>query len=274
MPVTPPPKMQQAEDYRAESQALARILAPLDASDFDQVTQFKGWTINDVLGHLYMFDVAALKTLEHADAFAAFFGPILARLNNGMTLREAQIPWLDGLSAHALLHRWMENAAELADAYATVDPRHRVKWAGPDMSARSSITARQMETWAHGQEVFDLLGQRRVEQDRIRNIAHLGVGTFGWTFGNRGLATPDPAPYVELSAPSGACWTWNQKQNDNFVKGPAVDFARVVTQVRNVADTALQTSGDTAKNWMRIAQCFAGGPEQPPARGQRHKTTT
>ena len=50
------------------------------------------------------------------------------------------------------------------------------------MSARSSITARQMETWALGQEVFDVLGLERVNTDRVRNIAYLGVSTSGWTF--------------------------------------------------------------------------------------------
>ena len=43
------------------------------------------------------------------------------------------------------------------------------------MSARSAISARQMETWAHGQEVFDVLGADREEHDRIRNIVVLGL---------------------------------------------------------------------------------------------------
>ena len=38
------------------------------------------------------------------------------------------------------------------------------------MSARSSISARLMETWAHGQAVYDRLGVVRVDTDRIRNI--------------------------------------------------------------------------------------------------------
>jgi len=44
----------------------------------------------------------------------------------------------------------------------------------------------------------------------------------------------------------------------------------VVTQGRNVADTALAVVGTTAERWMAVAQCFAGGPEEPPAPGQRH----
>jgi len=262
--------MQQAEDYRAEVQALADLVDPLADADFDIRTQFRDWTINDVIGHLYMFDVAALKTLQGEGEFAAFFAPIQAQLAKGASLRDAQIPWLDGLAGRALFERWRKNAQAVADAYAQADPRQRVKWAGPDMSALSSITARQMETWAHGHEVFDILGKQRVETDRIRNIAHLGVATFGWSFANRGLDIPEPAPHVVLTSPSGATWEWNDPQPDNRVQGSAVDFARVVTQVRNVADTALETFGNTAAQWMKIAQCFAGPPADPPEPGQRH----
>jgi len=42
-----------------------------------------------------------------------------------------------------------------------------------------------------------------------------------------------------------------------------------VTQVRNVADTQLQVAGESARRWMEIAQCFAGGPVDPPRPGQR-----
>lgn len=263
--------MQQAEDFRQESRALARVLDPLTDSDFDQETLFKGWTIDDVIGHLHMFNVGAEQTLQGNDQFAAFFSPIAQTLGQGKSLREAQYPWLDGLRGRALFDEWRETVERTADAYANADPKHRVKWAGPDMSALSSITARQMETWAHGQEIFDVLGLDRAEQDRIRNIAHLGVATFGWTYANRGLPVPDPAPYVELVAPSGAIWTWNDRQEGNAVRGSAVEFAQVVTQVRSIGDTRLETTGVTAQGWMAIAQCFAGAPENPPAPGARHK---
>lgn len=263
--------MQQAEDFRAESQALAAVLAPLAEAEFDRATQFKGWTIDDVIGHLHMFNVAALKSLESDTAFARFFAPIAAMLEQGKTLREAQYPWLDGLRGRALLAAWQDTAEAMADAFAAADPKARLKWAGPDMSALSSVTARQMETWAHGQEVFDLLGAVRPEQDRIRNIAHLGVATYGWTFANRGAPVPEPAPHVQLTGPSGAIWDWNTPQEGNAVIGSAVEFAQVVTQVRNIADTSLQTRGETARRWMQSAQCFAGPPEDPPAPGTRHR---
>ena len=264
--------MQTAEDFRQESRTLAAAIEPLGAADYARPTLFKGWTVNDILGHLHMFNVAAERTLHSASAFEAFFDPILQALTSGQTLLQSQGPWLQGLAGRPLFEAWSEGAEQLADAYAKADPKQRVKWAGPDMSALSSITARQMETWAHGQAVFDLLGTEREETDRIKNIAHLGVTTFGWTFINRGQSAPEPAPHVVLTAPSGTVWTWNADQPDNAVIGSAVDFARVVTQVRHVNDTALQTQGDAAKRWMAWAQCFAGPPVDPPPPGSRHMT--
>ena len=55
------------------------------------------------------------------------------------------------------------------------------------MSVRSSITARHMETWAHGQEIFDQLGFERIDTDRIKNIVVIGVN-IGWTYINRNLS--------------------------------------------------------------------------------------
>ena len=52
--------MQQAHDYLAEAAELGNILSQYPESIFNRITLFKSWTINDVIGHLYMFDIAAL----------------------------------------------------------------------------------------------------------------------------------------------------------------------------------------------------------------------
>ncbi len=262
--------MQQAQDFLDESMALSAILEPLEEKDFFRKTLFKSWTIDDVLGHLYMFNHAAALSARDDEAFEAFFAPVRAELEEGKSLVEIQVGWLDGLNGRKLYDVWLKNCTETAEAYSEIDPKARLKWAGPEMSARSSITARQMETWAHGQEVFDVLGATREDGDRIRNIAHLGVSTFGWTFITRQEDVPEPAPHVKLTAPSGAIWEWNDPQPHNLVEGPACEFCQVVTQVRNIADTSLKTVGPTAERWMAIAQCFAGPPETPPAPGSRH----
>ena len=265
--------MQQAEDFRAESTALANILEDLPEPVLHQPTLFKNWTIDHILGHLHLFNVAALTSLKGPEDFAEFIAPVVTDMQMGKSILQCQFPWLDGLTGRALFEAWRKGADECANSFAQADPKGRVKWIGPDMSTLSSITARQMETWAHGQAVFDLLGLDRQEHDRIRNIAHLGNATFGWTFLNRKEEVPAPAPYLELTGPSGAIWHWNELQDDNVVRGQAVEFAQVVTQTRNIADTGLCVTGDTAHRWMEQAQCFAGPPVTPPAKGQRQKAT-
>ena len=103
------------------------------------------------------------------------------------------------MEGKVLLEGWRDSAAKTAAAYAAADPKLRVQWVGPDMSARSSITARLMKTWSHSQALYDVLGQARVDGDRIRAIAHLGATTYGSTFANRSAKPPGPAP-------SGALW--------------------------------------------------------------------
>lgn len=259
--------MEQAGDFLAETEALADLLAPLSDADFAEATQFKGWTVDDVLRHLHFWNLAAgLQLSDEAELMRRIEG---ATGSAGMRAFEKET--LRGISGQALRVEWLAAAREIAGQFAKADPKQRLKWAGPDMSARSSITARLMETWAHGQEIYDHLGVERVDRDRIRNIAHLGVSTFGWTYAVRNMVVPERMPHVRLTAPSGELWTWGEPSESELVAGPASEFCQVVTQVRNVADTGLETRGAVAREWMGMAQCFAGRAEPPPAPGTRFR---
>jgi uncharacterized protein (TIGR03084 family) len=128
------------------------------------------------------------------------------------------------------------------------------------MSVASSVTARLMETWAHGQDVFDALGETRRPTSRLRHIAHLGVNTFGFAYQLNGREVPTAAVRVELTAPDGSRWDWGPQDAQNRVVGSAVEFCLVVTQRRHRSDTGLEISGQVAQEWMSIAQAFAGAP--------------
>lgn len=261
--------LQQAIDFRDESAALHALVSPLSEAALDQPTGFKAWTINAIVGHLHMWNWAADLSLRDGEGFQAFFAEIQSHFGEGGTLRSFEERWLDGKSGHALVETWYGFARETADRFAEADPSMRVVWAGPDMSVRSAITARLMETWAHGQAVYDMLGVVRQNADRIRNIVVLGVNTYGWSFKVHGREAPMPPPHVRLTAPSGEVWTYNEPDEANLIEGDAGDFCQVVTQVRNVADTGLRVVGEAAEGWMARAQCFAGPPETPPAPGER-----
>ncbi len=261
--------LQQIVDLLAEADEFAAMLRARPDADFERVTAFKAWTIDDVLRHLHVGDTMAALSVAEPQAFQRYLLDVRSKRAGGLSPRDDARQRFGHLGGRKLLDAWRAKLDDLCGLLAAKDPDARLKWAGPDMGLRMFTTARQMEVWAHGQEVYDVLGLERQGTDRLRNIAEIGVRTFGWTFANRGQPVPLNVPYVALDAPSGGRWEWNPPDARNAVTGSALAFAQVVTQVRNVADTRLAVTGETAKAWMAIAQCFAGPPETPPAPGSR-----
>ncbi len=260
--------MQQADDFRLESEALHDLVEPLSDTELERSTAFKGWTINTVIRHLHVWNHAAGLSLAGGGRFASFFekaGPHVA----AGTMPSFEFDFTEGLAGRDLVETWRRTFLEVAQRFAAADPSMRVEWAGPSMSARSSVTARLMETWAHGQAVHDALGVVRVSGDRIRNIVVLGFNTYAWTFKVNRLEAPTPVPCLRLFAPSGEVWSHGEPGDLECVEGSAEEFCQVVTQTRNVADTGLRVVGPNATAWMRMAQCFAGRAERPPAPGTR-----
>ena len=261
--------MQQAQDFVDESDVLAARLDALDGQDWDRPTQFKHWSCNDILVHLHFWNEQADLSLTDPERFKSSIADIQAGIqSSGMrAIENARI----GPRGAELLAQWRALYRDIGRRWSTLDPRQRVQWAGPDMSVRSSMTARQMETWAHGQAAFDLFGAQREESDRIKNIVVLGVNTFGWSYQVRGLKVPEQMPALKLRAPSGANWEFGDAQSGDSIEGEAVEFAQVVTQTRNIADTGLTLCGDVAREWMAHAQCFAGAAHAPPEANTRYR---
>ncbi len=250
--------------WEEEVAELDAVLASLTEADWDLVTPFKGWRIFDHVHHLNLSDDLAAMAAGDPVAFAARRAATRSAASGGLGASGSP-----DISPAEMLALWRRGIASLGDGLATIAPGERLPWFGPDMSLRAFVAARQMESWAHGQTIHDALGRGRTPTDRLKPICELGWRTFGWSFAVRGLDVPSVPVAVRLTAPSGAVWTWGEAGADNQVSGTAEDFALVVCQCRNIADTALETRGDVAKQWMTIAQCFAGGPVDPPQPGAR-----
>ena len=252
-------------DLHDEQEALDAIVSPLSDEQWDVITPFIGWSIKYEIAHVGFWDMAARLAATDDGAFKRLIESMFA---SEAAYDESQRELREGTPAYVMDY-WRRERKALVDALAAKGPKDRVPWVGPTMSARSKATARIMETWAHGQDVADTLGIRREPTDRLRHVAHLGVTTFGWSYVNRGLEVPDVAVRVELTSPSGDLWTWGPEDGEQIIKGQAEDFCLVVVQRRHVDDTQLEVKGDVARNWMRIAQAFAGPPVQGPKPGER-----
>jgi uncharacterized protein (TIGR03084 family) len=151
--------IQQAIDFRDESDAIFALLESLDSVDWARKTQFKSWTLNDIVAHLHMGNYMADLSLNDGDAFSDFMGKLLTSNKLAKGRLDSTHAWLKGLKNRELLDRWRDFYREMAERFSVAEPKRRVKWVGPDMSVLSSITARLMETWAHGQAIYDLLGE-------------------------------------------------------------------------------------------------------------------
>jgi uncharacterized protein (TIGR03084 family) len=252
-------------DLAAEHAALDEIVAPLSEGEWVLPTPARGWTVRDQIGHLAYFDGTATLALTDPDAFTSSVDALLAGVGAGgddPTLAESR-----AMSGRELLDRWRAGRAALLDELAGVDPKLRVPWYGPPMSAMSFATARLMETWAHGQDVVDAVGETRPATDRLRHVAHIGVRARPFSYATNAREMPSGEVRVELLAPSGDKWEWNESTTD-LVRGDALDFCLVVTQRRHLADTQLVVEGPLASDWMQIAQAFAGPPGEGRKPGQ------
>jgi len=261
--------LQVSVDLREEVDEFHGFLKTLKAEDWKRETGFMKWTPWDVVAHLHYFDLVSMTAIDGEEAFSKERDALIAGIVKGQETKEIARERFADLDAAGLLAKWRTTAHSLAEALGRSDPKRRLPWFGPDMGVQMFTTARYMETWAHSQGVYDLVGASRTHTDRIKNIATIGMKTFGWTFVNRKMEIPGPPPYMRLVAPSGEIWEWNEPSENECIRGDAVDFCQVVTQVRNIADTKLEVSGPVATQWMSIAQCFAGGPVDPPKPGTR-----
>lgn len=250
-------------DLAAEQADLDAVLDALDTSSWVLPTDSPGWTVADQVGHLAYFDGTAALAIRDPEAFKKHAAELFKGMaaGNDVTLAEAR-----QATSVELLAIWRSNRAELITQAATLEDATRLAWYGPDMGAKSFLTARLMEAWAHGSDICAAVGATLSPTDRLRHIAQLGVITRGWSYLNRGLEINETPVHVSLVAPSGATWAWGDEDAAESVVGQAEDFCRVVTQRSHVDDTNLVVSGAAAAEWMQLAQAFAGGASEGPVR--------
>jgi hypothetical protein len=115
-------------------------------------TGFKGYTIAWVINHLHGGNVAANLSLVDPPAFED--------INAGRTkMTMMDEPGEGDLNGAALLEEYVSFARKMAQSWEAADPRARLKWFGPDMSLRSSMTVRKTALFVPFDTKNDLLPQ-------------------------------------------------------------------------------------------------------------------
>jgi uncharacterized protein (TIGR03084 family) len=241
------------DDLVAEQRYLDAAVCDVPAARWERASPAEGWLMRDCIAHLAdLDDVAAhiLTTNEMPPPHGYEAQGVLA----------GRQVWARSLTIAELLDWWRDASARLEAALRPTDPRRRLPWAGLEMGARSFATARLMECWSHGLDALDAAGIEAVDSDRLRHVAHLGYASRPYAYTTRGLEPNDEPLRVEVVAPSGATWTWGDEEAANRIEGTAGEFCRVVTQRIHYLDTSLRWEGEPAREFLEIAQAFAGPP--------------
>jgi uncharacterized protein (TIGR03084 family) len=249
-------------DLAAEQAVLAAVLAALPEEAWDAPTPAPGWAVRDQVAHLAVGEELAGLAAADPGAFATRLSELVADLEE---LERDQARRARELSPAELREWWTTAASTTLDAVRTYAGGDRIGWITGPMSISSFVTARVMETWAHGHDVVEATGTPPPPPSaRLRHIADLGVRTRAFSFRNRGEPVPDAEPHVVLTGPNGERWDWGPAHAAERVEGSVGDFCLVVCRRRHVDDTALRATGPGAVRWLQIAQCFAGPPSDPP----------
>jgi uncharacterized protein (TIGR03084 family) len=250
-------------DLAAEGAELDDRVADLDPVGWRLPTPAAGWTIAHQIAHLAWTDRAAMLAMRSPDEFARVAAalwnvddsPVDTAADEGARRQPQE-----------LLAEWRIGRSRLREALLAFPTGERIEWFGPPMRPASMATARLMETWAHGHDVAEALGQTPEPTDRVRHVCHLGVRTRDFAYAMRDLAPPDAPIRVDLIGPNGDRWTWGPEDAEQSVTGDAYGFALLATRRRHRDDVDVRADGADADQWLDIIQAFAGPPGDDPDR--------
>jgi uncharacterized protein (TIGR03084 family) len=244
-------------DLEAEGDRLEALVAPLDEEGWRTATPAIGWDVAHQVVHLAWTDECAVAAATDKQAWDAL---VMQAIEDPEGFVDTEAAKGARASGAEILVRWRAARAALQTTLREVPDDTRIPWYGPPMSATSMATARYMETWAHGRDVAAALGAALPVDDGLRHVVHLGVRTRDFAFHTREMQPPAQEFRVSLVLPSGEVVVYGPEDAAQSVTGSAHDFALLVTQRINRADTALVAEGDDADAWLDVAQAFAGPP--------------
>jgi uncharacterized protein (TIGR03084 family) len=239
-------------DLAAEQLELQAVVAAIDADRWLAPTPAWGWDVRDTIAHLADTDEMAIDTAR-GGPYA--INDLAARAGSGADVTYHGVLRGRRLSGRAVAGWWVDTSAAERSMLLDLPPDARVPW-GIGMRTPSFVTARLMETWAHGLDVRAALGVPAVDTDRLAHVAWLATRALPYAYSVAGLQPSDAPLRVELTLPSGAPWTFGPDTAADRITGSAGDYCRVFVHRRRPADTNLVIEGATARTAIAIARAF------------------
>ena len=245
------------DDLEAETSALSTVVDSLYEEQWRAPTVAEGWDSHETILHLGSTDLLCRLAVTDPRTFAV----MRERLANGeVSAHGLGGPEVQTMTGRQLWEWFLNGRMEMIEGLRNSDPKARIIWLGPDISARSLATSRLLETWTHSHDLADTFDCEYPQTDRLRHIAHIGVVTREFSYLNRGLSPPIQPMRVELTSPSGEQWVWGSVDAADRVTSTAYEFCKVITRRVPVQESAVRTEGELAAEWMEIAQPWIEPP--------------
>ncbi|MET7468250.1 TIGR03084 family metal-binding protein [Micromonospora sp. NPDC005686] len=246
----------------AQGEEVDRLVADLDAASWDRPTPAPGWTVAHQIAHLTATFRMAETAVSAPDDFRAFTASLGGDFD--ANVQRALGAYLTE-PRDVLLKKWRAARVAVDEALAGTPPMQIVPWLVRPLPAAVLAAAGMMELFAHGQDIADALGVRRTYDDGLRHLVDFISRTWDFGYQSRALETPDVRLRFEVTAPSGALWTYGADDATDVISGPAVDLCLLATRRRHRDDLALTGTGAEADRWLDIAQAYRG----PAGEGRR-----
>ncbi len=240
-------------DLAAEQHELVDVLRSVTGDTWFAATPAKGWDVRDTVAHLADTDEIAVDTCtgghrslnQYAQSLSSAEDLTLCGVLAGRRLTGAEV-----------LGWWETSQAAERDVLAGLDPSVRVPW-GLGMRVPSFITARLMETWAHGLDIRATLGVEAHDTPRLRHVAWLAIRALPYAFGVAGVEPPAAVVRFELSGPDGEAWIFGPPDALDHIRGDAGEFCRVFVQrLSRSAASTLVAEGDAANAALHVARAY------------------
>jgi uncharacterized protein (TIGR03084 family) len=241
------------DDLAAEQHDLQERLRAIDDDAWLHPTPARGWDVRDTVAHLADTDEMAIAT---ATGTPGSINDRAATAASGEDVTYRGVLHGRRRSGAEVLAWWEDSTHALREMFEAIDPNVRVPW-GIGMRPPSLVTARLMETWAHGLDVCSAIGAEPVYTDRLGHIAWLATRALPYAYTVAGREPPPDPLRVELTLPSGTTWTSGPVDAENRITGPAHEYCRVFVHRTKRADAhALRAEGPAAIDALAVARAF------------------
>ena len=114
--------IEQIAHFREEVSDLSRLLADAPSNAWSLETQFKNWTVEDVILHLYASDNLAIASATGEAEYRALRADVMAQRANGLSMIEESRRRFPSLRGERLCASWITQADDLCALLARSDP--------------------------------------------------------------------------------------------------------------------------------------------------------